>query len=176
MDTPQVLDTLQDTPTWLRAGLARVTTAQASVRLQPDEWSLSDIFAHLRASDAILAPRIYHVLIRDEPPLIGFDERLWALVVARASVPLKTLLDAFTARRAELIGVLRTLDETSWDRCGMHEIRGRMSLRVITSDLAEHELQHRAQWEAVLAAHQQGRPLATTDRNTNRVRRPSKST
>jgi hypothetical protein len=150
MDTPQILSTLADTPSWLRAGLSHLSETEAHRPPRPGEWCLADILAHLRASDAILAPRVYHVLVRDQPPLIGFDERAWALIAATAQTPLMSQLDAFTGQRAELVGVLRALDASAWSRYGIHETRGRLSLREIATDLATHELEHRTQWDAVL--------------------------
>jgi hypothetical protein len=152
MDTPQILSTLADTPGWLRAGLTQLTEAAAYHPPRPGEWCLADILAHLRASDAILAPRVYHVLVRDQPPLIGFDERAWALIAATAQTPLMSQLDSYACLRAELIGVLRALDASAWSRYGIHETRGRLSLREIANDLAIHELEHRTQWDAVLLA------------------------
>lgn len=168
MDTPQILETLGDTPTWLRTGLAHLSDQDAHAAAHAGEWSLADILAHLRASDAILAPRVFYVLIRDQPPLIGFDERAWAVVAASAHVPLATQLDAFAALRAELLGILRTLDPPAWDRAGMHETRGRLTLRQIVSDLAEHEREHRAQWELTLAAL--GRPALPASETAARSR------
>jgi DinB superfamily len=152
MDTPQILGTLADTPRWLRAGLSQLTEAEALRPPRPGEWCLADIVAHLRASDAILAPRVYHVLVRDQPPLIGFDERAWALIAATAQTPLMSQLDAFAGLRAELLGVLRALDASAWSRYGIHETRGRLTLRETATDLATHELEHRTQWDAVLVA------------------------
>jgi hypothetical protein len=38
-------------------------------------WSVAQIFAHMRAADDIWTPRIFMVLVRDEPRLSGFGQR-----------------------------------------------------------------------------------------------------
>ena len=152
MDSSQILSTLADTPEWLGSGLARLSDADAHQPPGPGEWCLADIVAHLRAADAILAPRVYHVLVRDQPPLIGYDERAWAQIAAQAQLPLRIQLDVFAGQRAELVGVLRALDAAEWSRYGIHETRGRLSVQDIVGDLAEHETEHHTQWDAVLLA------------------------
>lgn len=178
MDTAQSLVTLADTPTWLRAGLSGLSDAQMHRAPQPGEWCLVDILAHLRASNAILAPRVYHVLVRDQPPLIGFDERAWAVTVARAGLHPMVQVELFAGLRAELVGVLRTLDEAAWDRVGAHETRGRLTLREIVIDLAEHELEHYQQWNAARIALgyiiPQPPPISAI-RHAGRVRSPRRT-
>ena len=44
-------------------------------RPEADMWSAAEILAHLRASDDIVSPRIYQILVRNSPPLVGYDER-----------------------------------------------------------------------------------------------------
>src|SRR5690242_11399826 len=50
-----------------------------------DGWSAAQILAHIRASDDILAPRIYAILTRDNPPLPAYDERRWAEIADYAN-------------------------------------------------------------------------------------------
>jgi hypothetical protein len=154
MDTAQAISVLSRTPLWLRTYLGALTEEVARRAPQQGEWSPAQILAHLRASDAIMAPRIIRVLVRAEPPLIGYDERVWAAVTARAQLPVGTQLTAFEAHRAELIGVLRSLAPAEWERAGQHETRGRLTVAHIASDVAEHEQEHEAQMAAAVQALQ----------------------
>jgi hypothetical protein len=43
-------------------------------------WSALEILAHLKASDDIITPRVYSILVRDEPIFLTLDERRWAEV------------------------------------------------------------------------------------------------
>lgn len=152
MDTHEIIAVLAATPSWLQAGLASLPEEAARQTPKAGEWSPAQIMAHLRASDAILAPRVFQLLTRANAPLTGFDERAWAEIAARAQLPLATQLAAFEAQRAELVGVLRTLTDAEWEIVGQHETRGALSLRAIAADLAEHEREHQPQLEAALAA------------------------
>lgn len=135
MDIPDIVDTLSATPVWLAAGLRNLPEDLARQAPVSPEWSPIQILAHLRASDAIMAPRVVQVLTRPQAPLAGFDERAWARVVERAGLPLDTQLAAFQARRAELVGVLRALSAQEWEIAGQHETRGTLTIRTIATDL-----------------------------------------
>jgi hypothetical protein len=152
MDKHEIIAALAATPSWLQVGLASLPEEAAWRAPNANEWSPAQILAHLRASDAILAPRVFQLLTRANTPLTGFDERAWAGIAARARLPLSTQLAAFEAQRAELVGVLRTLTDAEWEIVGQHETRGALSLRTIAADLAEHEREHQPQLEAALAA------------------------
>jgi uncharacterized damage-inducible protein DinB len=116
-----------------------------------DGWSAAEIFAHLRASDDIWAPRVYGILVRDQPPLAGYDERRWAEVAGYAQADFQRSLQALSLRRAELVGALRRATPEDWQRTGTHEERGTMTLFQVVARLLEHEEEHCAQVEALRA-------------------------
>lgn len=114
-------------------------------------WSAAEIFAHMRASDDIMAPRVYMILVRDRPPLAAYDERHWAEVAGYAQADFQPSLQAFTLRRAELVSTLRRIAPEEWRRVGVHEARGPVSLLDVITTLVEHEEEHCAQLEAAQA-------------------------
>jgi hypothetical protein len=122
-----------------------MTPFQLTAAAGPDGWSPRQLLEHVRAADAIIAPRAYHVLVRDGPALPSFDERAWAVLIASAEIPLDAQLAAFAIQRAELCAMLRTLSEESWARTGVHEDRGEQSLAAMMTYLAEHEEEHLGQ-------------------------------
>jgi len=113
------------------------------------EWSAVDIFAHLRASDDIVATRAYMLLTRINPPLIVYDDRRWAEVARYAQVDFRASLTLYTLRRAELVHMLRHIKLEDWQRIGIHQERGPISLLHIITALVEHEEEHCAQLEAM---------------------------
>lgn len=124
---------------------------RTDARPAPGAWSAVEVVRHLRAADAIIGPRIYHILIRERPPLPAFDERAWGEYLATAATPLSEQLDEFQIRRAELVRVLMNLSEADWSREGEHEVRGKMSLSAVCLDLAAHEDEHCRQIEDLVA-------------------------
>ena len=112
-------------------------------------WSAAEILAHVRASDDIMAYRVYAMLARDVPPLPAYDERRWAEVAGYAQLDFHASLDTFTKRRAELVALLRRIAPEDWERTGTHEARGPLTLRAVVTGLVEHEEEHAEQIEAL---------------------------
>ena len=86
-----------------------------------NEWPIAEVFAHIRASDDIVIPRIYTILVRDSPPLLAYDESHWVEVAWYTEVEFHRSLHLFTLRRAEVVNMLRQLAPKSWQRTGVHE-------------------------------------------------------
>jgi hypothetical protein len=149
-DSARVVDALATLPERLTDLLGRLDEAALRARSSLDAWSALEVVAHLRASEAIVAPRLYQILVRDEPALAAFDERRWAEVAGYADLPPSLLLQGFATRRAELVAMLRRLAPTDWERAGMHEVAGRVTLLDIARSMAEHEAEHIAQLQAML--------------------------
>ena len=139
---------LAGTPERLARAVAGKTLEQLKTRPAADAWAARDILAHLRASDDIVASRIYMLLARDSPPLVAFDERRWA-EAGYASGDFHRGLTLFTLRRAEVVRVLQQLPLEAWQRSGQHEVRGDMSILDIVQDLTAHEEEHCSQLEAL---------------------------
>jgi hypothetical protein len=114
-------------------------------------WSAAEIFAHMRASDDIMAPRVFMILVRDQPPLAAYDDRRWTEVAGYAQADFQTSLQVFALRRVELVSMLRRIASEAWRRVGMHEARGPVSLLDIITTLVEHEEEHCAQLETAQA-------------------------
>ena len=119
-------------------------------RTVDDGWSAAQIVAHLRASDEILTPRIYQMLVRDDPPLPAFDERRWAEVAGYDALPVDVHFARMALRRYELLQLLRGLEPAAWARAGEHEEHGRVTIFALAAHIAGHEEEHLAQLEQVL--------------------------
>jgi uncharacterized damage-inducible protein DinB len=115
----------------------------------PDNWSIVEIFAHMRAVDDIFTPRIYAILVRDAVALVAYDERRWAEIAHYEQLELHTSLHLFTLRRAELVNTLRSLVLEDWQRIGIHEEWGPITLLAVLTFFIEHEEEHCAQIVAI---------------------------
>jgi hypothetical protein len=111
------------------------------------DWAPATVFAHLRAANAILEPRIMFVLVRDNPPLVGYDDARWLEVGRFESIPITESLESMRLHRSELLHALRGISPEDWERTGTHEVRGPMTVLEIAQQLAEHEDDHIAQIE-----------------------------
>ncbi len=137
-------------PARIEAALAGWDETRMRMAPRDGGWSPAEILAHLRASDDILAPRVYMILARDEPPLAAFDERRWAEVAGYAHGDVRESLAIYAGRRAELVAALRAMPADAWARTGISEMHGRMTLEALVRTLVEHEEEHCAQLETLV--------------------------
>jgi hypothetical protein len=144
-----IVDRLADMPVRIARATANASPKAVDETLAPDEWSATEILAHLRASDDILSHRLYAMLARDNPPLSAYDERRWAEIAGYSQIDFTTSLQLFTLRRAELITMVRRLAPDDWQRIGTHEVHGVISLLYVVRVLVEHEEEHCAQLETL---------------------------
>jgi hypothetical protein len=147
--THSLLDQLASIPARITRAVADWTEADLHAKSGGDEWSAAAIFAHLRASDDIIAPRVYTMLVRDNPPLPAYDDRRWAELAGYEQADFQTSLTLFTLRRAELVAMLGRIAPADWQRTGLHETHGSLSILQIVTHLVEHEEEHCIQIEAI---------------------------
>jgi hypothetical protein len=128
-----------------------LTDEQLRAPLAPGKWSPAEVLAHLRAADGIQSIRAYMILARNEPPLPAFDERAWAEVAGYLTLHPRASLDLYFRRRVELAHMLRGTAPANFNRVGMHETLGRLTLQALLENLAGHEEEHVAQLETTNA-------------------------
>jgi hypothetical protein len=148
-EVDRLLSRLLDVPSRIVYTIQGFSEAELHTAPSEGEWSAAGIFAHVRASDDIVAYRAYTILVRDNPPLIAYDERRWAEVARYALVDMLSSLTVYTLRRNELVHMLRQVPLDQWNRVGTHEERGVLSLLQMMTTFVEHEEEHCAQLEAV---------------------------
>ena len=145
----QVLSRLASAPGRFASALARLDDADSVTSIGPGEWSPAEILAHVRASHAILEPRLLYILVRDNPPLPAYDDRRWAEVARFAALPITASLETMSLQRKELVFALRGVPASGWDRTGAHEVDGPVSLYQLSRRIADHDDEHCAQIEEI---------------------------
>ncbi len=121
----------------------------ATLEAGGDDWTAADIIRHMRAADAIISHRLWAMLVRDDAPLIAYDEREWGLLIAAAEMVLVVQVESLRLRRVELLAMLKSLTDDAWSRTAAHETRGEMKLLDVAHMLAEHEVEHCLQLDAL---------------------------
>jgi hypothetical protein len=142
-----VLARLASAPAKFASLLGKLEAADAVASAPPGELSATDALARVRATNDILVPRIMYVLVRDNPPLIGYEEGRWEEVMRYRTLPVSDSLQTMRLQRAELVRALKALDVEEWDRAGTHEVRGPMTVLEIAEQIASIEDDHLARVE-----------------------------
>jgi hypothetical protein len=145
LEREMLLSRLAAAPAHFQALLARLEDADSVTTVAAGEWSPHEVVAHMRATNDILEPRVFQVLVRPNTPLIGFDEDRWLQVLGYVKLPVTDLLQTMAWRRKELVNALRNVSPEDWERSGIHEVRGPMTVYELATQIAEHEDEHLAQ-------------------------------
>lgn len=152
--TPQaLLAVLKSTPAALDTLSLHLTDRQWKEHPAPDEWSLTQIFCHLRDVDQeINIPRIELVTNEENPFVPGINSDTWAEERDYFHQDGREALHEFIDARSKLIEQLDQLDETGWQRTVRHAIFGPTSVIELVSFIATHDRTHIQQSMAAASA------------------------
>jgi hypothetical protein len=140
---------LEQTPR--RIAVASSNLDEVSLRFSAGsrEWSAMQILSHLRACEELWSFSIYAMLVYEHPVLPLLDERIWAKTARYDSLTFRDLLQTFSLKRGELLGVLRPLPLERWLRAA--DIGGRAhTVFSQVRRMALHEAEHCEQMHTFL--------------------------
>lgn len=146
------LTVLEATPYWCETETAALSPERLAFREAPDKWSVGEILQHLADSEIVWGYRLRKVLAEDRPPLVGFDQDLWARRMRYSQADREQALATFKAVREANLNLLRGAPPEDLNRVGIHAERGEESLRHMMRLYAGHDLAHRRQIARVIAA------------------------
>ncbi|MBP8948927.1 MAG: DinB family protein [Candidatus Promineofilum sp.] len=142
---PQLLALLAAAPPRMAELTAELSPAQLRTAPTPDEWSATDILAHLRACADIWGDCIARILAEDEPTFRAVNPRTWIEQTDYPQLEFAPSLAAFAEQRAALLAVLEPLPPEAWLRAATVKGAGRTLRRTVFSYadwLASHEQSH----------------------------------
>jgi uncharacterized damage-inducible protein DinB len=121
--------------TRLRHAVAGLSPEELTARPGPGDWSILELVIHLADSDSIAIDRM---LIEDDPPLLYADETAYVRELASHEQSLEDALTLFEVGRRQFARVLRALPDEAFDRRGMHNRRGALTVGGSVKDYIEH--------------------------------------
>jgi hypothetical protein len=142
---PRLLELLID-------GVPRDTLAR---RLGPDRWSVLEILGHLADGEVVSAWRYRQIVERDGVTLSAYDQDVWTRLGDYGSANPEELLETFRLLREANLRMLGRLKPEEWEHFGMHEERGRTTLRELVVHVAGHDRNHIDQIRAILMRSEQ---------------------
>ena len=146
---------LEAAPTQIAASVTGLEPARLQAAPKPDEWSASDILAHLRACADVWGGYIAAMLAQDRPVLRTTNPRTWMTKTDYPQQPFLASLPAFTAQRIDLLARLTDLHPESWARTAIMKGAGKpieQSVFSYARDMAIHERSHVKQIGRLAAA------------------------
>jgi hypothetical protein len=127
------------------------TRPELARRPAPGKWSVVEILAHLADAELAFGWRLRSMVASPGVPLQWWDEHLWSEKGAYVRTDVQGSLRTFGALRSSNLALLRRVPRASQESAyGVHERRGRQSVRDFVVMEAAHDLNHVDQIRALL--------------------------
>jgi hypothetical protein len=143
---------LRQTPPSLQRFLETVPARFVTSPEAPGKWSIRDVVQHLADSELVGGFRLRMVMAHDRPPIVGYDQDLWASRLRYRDADIRDALEQFTALRRANVRIWERLGPDDLIRVGLHSERGEESLEHMRRLYAGHDLLHLRQLERIRAA------------------------
>ena len=139
------------TPKKLAKLIRNVSPAKLRKRHAPNQWSVTEILAHLGDAEIVTAWRIRSILGAPGTPIQAYDQDAWVAAGRYSERNPGQCLEVFRAVRDANLMVLKSLKPEQWKHHGMHAERGQETIERILHMMAGHDLNHLQQIERILA-------------------------
>ena len=149
---PSVVDSLRATVPALIALVTGSKPAAFHRRPAADEWDAATVLAHLADAELVYGYRIRAALAEPGVVMPGYDEKVWAARFGPLDDDPSRTLARFRILRESLVALVESLADDEWERVGLHEEVGEMSVRALIDRVVAHDTAHLDQIRAALGA------------------------
>jgi uncharacterized damage-inducible protein DinB len=146
------LDVLGQTAPALGRTLDILSDEQVKQPEAHGKWSVRDVLQHLADSELVWGFRLRMALAQDRPPLVGYDQDLWASRLHYETADAKQALEQFAVLRRSNLNVLRGASEDDLQRVAVHAERGEQTIEQMVRLCAGHDLVHLNQVDRIRLA------------------------
>lgn len=140
---------LQSTAASLRDALDGLSKGRLTEPEAPEKWSMRHVLQHLADAELVWGYRLRMVLAHERPPLIGFDQDLWAERLRYRDVDPERAIEDFSMLRQMNLRLLEGAPDQDYLRVGLHAERGEESVERMTRLMAGHDLMHLRQLDRI---------------------------
>lgn len=131
--------------------VAKASDEKLGTRPSADKWSICEILAHLAEDEVATAWRYRQIVEHPGCELAGFDQDLWARLGNYASRKPSDSLALFRLLRGANIQFLEQITAEQWECFGIHQERGRITVRDLATHMAGHDANHIEQIRKILS-------------------------
>lgn len=125
----------------LRPAIAGLNPDDLLAKPGPGAWSIQELLIHVVDSDLVAIDRMKRVIAEDNPPLVAFDENRWVERLFPNDQSLDDAITMFEVGRRQMVRIFEKLPDEAFQRTGVHNERGPLTLEQIVQGFAEH-LEH----------------------------------
>jgi uncharacterized damage-inducible protein DinB len=131
-------------PQKLESALEKLSGAKLRWKPNPRKWSIRETLLHLADSEVIGVARMNLIISSGgtPPTLVAYDQDRLAERAQYNSQDELLALSLFKALRKHQTAILKSLPDEFFEKFGMHEERGKMTLAQMVSHYADHAETH----------------------------------
>jgi len=120
-------------------------------RPAPDQWSVSEIVAHLADGEIVGAYRMRLILGSPGTPIVAYDQNKWVTSGHYEKRDPQKSLEQFRVLREANLALLESLEPDQWEQYGIHSERGQEAIEQIVRMFTGHDINHLQQIEKIVA-------------------------
>jgi hypothetical protein len=126
----------------LKDSVAGLSDAQRRSHPVPGKWSIHEVVCHIADFEPISTDRICRVIALDRPALIGADESEFAKTLAYEDRDFDEQIHLIEVLRSHTARILKTLPDAAFERVGVHNEAGPMTLEQLLVRVTSHLPHH----------------------------------
>lgn len=138
-ETEEILDGLQG----VIVQLQRMIDCRSYESLQQPghdgHWGMVEILCYLRDWDAVIQDRVRRIVEDDAPVFAEPDTTMWPLDHEYGAQDSYDVFHDLAMLRGSLVGRLREMDQDLWERTGVFERHGELTLREYLRQVIAHD-------------------------------------
>lgn len=135
----QVLKDDLDKTVSLFGGMAE---EESQFRYAPNKWAIKEVLGHMTDTERIMSYRLLRIGRGDQTALAGFDENVYVDGAHFDRLPIKTILEDFTATRNATLTLIQNMPEETWNNKGFAN-NTEITTRAIAYIIAGHAIHHK---------------------------------
>lgn len=136
------LDVLGQTPGTFEKAVEGLSGERLTRPEAAGKWSIRDILQHISDSELVWGFRLRMTLAHDRPPLVGYDQDLWASRLHYEDAEARQALSQFRVLRESNLVLLKRASKADFQRVAVHAERGAQTLDAMVRLCAGHDLLH----------------------------------
>lgn len=129
-------------PSKLRQAVKGMTAEQLKARPVAGKMSTLEVVCHLVDFDPVYVERMKRAIALDNPTLLGADENEFAKKLCYHDRDVEEELQVLEFTRKSMARVLKAMPLETWDRVGMHNERGPMTVEKMVNTITNHIPHH----------------------------------
>jgi hypothetical protein len=146
IDHDELLDVYAKGPLVLEALLRDITDDELRrAGAGEDRWSILEIVCHLRDAEHLVRERYRKMRDEDNPFMAAWHPDIVAGEGDYREQPLGDAIEGFARARAASVDILGDLDAAGWQRGGIHQENGAITIESLATHMAFHDTVHLAQ-------------------------------